>query len=200
VQYVRAEMRVGRGASHAQGSAGPKAVSPPSGVAVPRAEYGSRAAAAGRARRVRRSATEAWLDEHDARRPWTRADLRSRNDDLAEPAVAAGGGLEAVLEATGLRTRDNVLRLIDPAILVRALENDAAASAAAQPQRERLRRLVPDHELLRRRAAGEPLRRLGAEYGVAHTTLGRYFARPAVKRQLRALARRLPPPRSSPAQ
>jgi hypothetical protein len=55
-----------------------------------------------------------------------------------------------------------------------------------------LRRLVPDHELVRRRAAGEPLRRLAASYGVAHTTLGRYFARPGVARQLRELARRLP--------
>jgi len=156
-------------------------------------EQARRVAAAGRAPRVRRSASEAWLDAHDARRPWTRADLRSGNDELAEPAVAAGGGLEAVLEATGLRTRANVLRLIDPAILVRAFENDAAASAAAQPQRERLRRLVPDRELLRRRAAGEPLRRLAGDYAVAHTTLGRYLARPTVKRQLRELAPRLPP-------
>ncbi len=148
---------------------------------------------------LRRSAYEAWLDEHDASLPLTRADLRSRSDELAEQAVASGGGIEAVIEATGLRTRENVLRLIDPAILVRAFDNEAAAAAAAEPERDRLRRLVPDHQLLRRRAAGEPLRRLAAEYGVAHTTLGRWFARPKVGRQLRALTRRLPAIRASDA-
>jgi hypothetical protein len=157
-----------------------------------RQEQARRAAMAERAPRVRRSAYEAWLDEHDARRPWTRTDLRSGSDDLAESAVASGGGIEAVTGATGLRTRENVLRLIDPAILVRAFENDAAANADGEPERDRLRRLVPDPELLRRRAAGETVRRLAAEYGVAHTTLGRYFARPEVARQLRELARRLP--------
>jgi len=151
---------------------------------------------AGRAPRVRRSRYAEWLDERDARRPLTRADLRSGGDDLAERAVAAGGGMEAVLEATGLRTRENVLRVIDPAILVRAFANDAAAEGARTPERERLRRLLPDPELLQRRAAGESLRRLAAEYRVSHTTLGRYFARPQVARQLRALARRSPPART----
>lgn len=157
-------------------------------------ERARRAAAAGRSapRRPRRSAYEAWLDERDAGLPLTRADMRSRSDELAERAVASGGGIEGAIEATGLRTRENVLRLIDPAILVRAFDNEAAAAAAAEPERDRLRRLVPDHELLRRRAAGEPLRRLAAEYGVAHTTLGRWFARPGVARQLHELARRLP--------
>jgi hypothetical protein len=51
-------------------------------------------------------------------------------------------------------------------------------------RRRRLRRLVPDVELVRRRVAGETLRVLAADYGVAHTTLGRYFARPEVVRQL----------------
>jgi len=37
----------------------------------------------------------------------------------------------------------------------------------------RLRTLVPDAELIRRRAAGEPLRELASDYEVAHTTLGR---------------------------
>jgi hypothetical protein len=142
--------------------------------------------------RPRRSAHQAWLDERAARRPPTRAELRSRSDQLAERAVASGGGIEAVIEATGLRSRENVLRLIDPAILVRAFDNEAAIAAAAEPGRDRLRRLVPDHQLLRRRAAGEPLRRLAAECGVAHTTLGRWFARPEVASQLRELARRLP--------
>jgi hypothetical protein len=154
-----------------------------------------RAAAAGRAaerrllQELRRGAKE-----QAARLPLARADLRSRSNELAEGAVATGGGIEAVIEATGLRTRENVLRLIDPVILVRAFDNEAAAAATAEPARDRLRRLVPDHELLRRRAAGEPLRPLAAAYGVAHTTLGRWFARPEVARQLRQLRRRLPPP------
>ncbi len=38
-------------------------------------------------------------------------------------------------------------------------------------RRRRLRRLVPDAELIRRRAAGEPLRELARDYEVAHTTL-----------------------------
>ncbi len=37
-----------------------------------------------------------------------------------------------MLEATGLGTRDNLLRSIDPAILKRALDNDAARAAAAE--------------------------------------------------------------------
>jgi hypothetical protein len=149
------------------------------------------AAAAAFRHRPRRTAYEAWLDEGEARLPPLRADLRSRNDELAERAVEAGGGIEAVVEATGLRTRENVLRALDPAILVRAFDN-AAASTAAPPDRARLRRLVPDPELVRRRAAGEPLRRLACDYGDAHTTLGRWFDRPEVARQLHELGRRLP--------
>jgi hypothetical protein len=123
-------------------------------------------------------------------------DLRSRNDELAERAVEAGGGIEAVIEATGLRTRENALRAIDPTILVRAFDN-AATSPAAPPDQARLRRLVPDPELVRRRAAGETLRRLARDYGVAHTTVGRWFARPEVARQLHKLRRR--PPTAAPA-
>jgi lambda repressor-like predicted transcriptional regulator len=119
-------------------------------------------------------------------------DLRSQNDELAERAVEAGGGIEAVIEATGLRTRENVLRAIDPAILVRAFDNDAAS--AGPVDRARLRRLLPDPELVRRRAAGETLRRLARDYGVAHTTLGRWFARPEVAKQLHELRRRLRAP------
>jgi hypothetical protein len=48
----------------------------------------------------------------------------------------------------------------------------------------RLRRLEPDAELVRRRAEGESLRELGGDYGVSHTTLSRYFARPTVARQV----------------
>lgn len=146
-------------------------------------------AAGAAARGRRRSASAAWLDHRDARLPLSRADLHSRNDELAAQTVAAGGGVQAVIEATGLRTRENVLRLIDPVILVQALDNDAAASALAEPARDRLRRLVPDPELVRRRAAGETLRLLAVDYGVAHTTLYRYFQRPEVARQLRQAAR-----------
>jgi len=49
----------------------------------------------------------------------------------------------------------------------------------------RLRRLEADHELVRRRAAGKTLRELACDYGVAHTTLSRYFARPEVAKQLK---------------
>lgn len=49
----------------------------------------------------------------------------------------------------------------------------------------RLRRLQADAELVRRRAGGETLRELAVEYGVSHTTLSRYFARPDVAGQLR---------------
>src|SRR5437879_4073849 len=84
----------------------------------------ARQAAAPRPRR--RSADQVWLDEHDQRRPLTRAQLGSRNDQLAAQAVAAGGGLEAVIEATGLRTRANVLRLIEPAIVLQALAQETA--------------------------------------------------------------------------
>jgi len=80
--------------------------------------------------------------------------------------------------------------VIDPAILLRAFENDAAAAADAEPSWDRLRRLLPDPDLIRRRAAGEPLRTLARDYQVAHTTLARYFKRPDVARQLRT-ARRL---------
>ena len=151
------------------------------------------AAAAAAAHRPRRSDYAGWIDERDKRLPLLRSDLRSGNDELAERAVEAGGGVEAVIEATGLRTRENVLRAIDPAILVRAFDN-AAASAGGPPDRARLRRLLPDPELVRRRAAGETLRRLAYDYGVAHTTLGRWFARPEVARQLHELRRRLQAP------
>lgn len=55
-------------------------------------------------------------------------------------------------------------------------------------RRRRLRRLVPDEALIRRRAAGEPLRELACDYDVAHTTLGRYFERPEVAKQLKEAA------------
>ena len=133
---------------------------------------------------------EAWLDERDTARPLTRADLHSRSDDTAAAVAALGGGIEAIVEATDPRSRENVLRLIDPAILVRAFANDGDAAAVAEPNRDRLRRLVPDPALVRRRAAGESLRALARDYQVAHTTLARYFRRPQVARQLHTARQR----------
>jgi len=78
-----------------------------------------------------------WLDERDARVPLTRADLWSRNDEAAARAVAAGGGMQALIEATGLRTIENVLALIDPAILAGAQENDAAPAPATESSEPR---------------------------------------------------------------
>ena len=157
-------------------------------------------AAAGASPR-RASDYERWLDEQDLRLPLTRADLRSRADETAAAAVARGGGVEAVIATTGLRTRLNVLGTIEPAVLVRAFANDAARRAArhaAPPEQARLRRLQPDRELLQRRAAGEPLRALARDYDVTHTTLGRYFARPKVAAQLSTLAGRPKPEAAKP--
>jgi hypothetical protein len=67
---------------------------------------------------------ESWLDEHDARTPLARAEQYSQSDREAAVVVAGGGGLQAVIDATGLRTIDNVVRLVDPAILRQALDND----------------------------------------------------------------------------
>ena len=49
----------------------------------------------------------------------------------------------------------------------------------------KLRKLSPDPALFRRRAAGEPLREIAAGYGVSHTSLSRYFARPEAAKELR---------------
>ena len=53
----------------------------------------------------------------------------------------------------------------------------------------RLRRLTPDAELFRRRAAGETVRELAPDYGVSHTTLSRFFARPEAGRELKRAER-----------
>ena len=49
----------------------------------------------------------------------------------------------------------------------------------------RLRRLIPDAELFRRRAAGETVRELAPDYHVSHTTLSRFFARPEARKELK---------------
>jgi hypothetical protein len=61
------------------------------------------------------------------------ADLYSQNDDTAARVVAEGGGMQAVIAATGLHTRENVLGLIDPAILKQALDNDLLAQVPPPP-------------------------------------------------------------------
>jgi hypothetical protein len=71
--------------------------------------------------------------------------------------------------------------------LGRYFERPEVAKQQRHARRRRLRKLVPDAELIRRRAAGEPLRELTSDYDdVAHTTLGRYFKGPEVAKQLRA--------------
>jgi hypothetical protein len=152
------------------------------------AEYLSR-------RRAPRSEYEAWVDERRAPRPpLSRADRHTTHDQIAARVVSAGGGIEDVIEATDLRTLSNVAGL-DPVIVAQAFDNDLLERAQPSPLavkwRRRPRRLVPDPQLLRRRAAGEPLRTLAADYGVAHTTLGRFFALPEIKTQLRQTAQQL---------
>ncbi len=60
-------------------------------------------------------------------------DRHSWNDETAAHVVAAGGGMQAVIAAAELRTRENVLGLIDPTILAHALDNDALAQAQPPP-------------------------------------------------------------------
>jgi hypothetical protein len=125
----------------------------------------------------------------------TRAELHNTYDKEAEQVVAAGGGIQAVIAVTELPTLEAVAHNIDPVILVGAFDNDALERAQPRPPAlkhgPRLRRLTPDADLLRRRAAGEPLRTLSCDYHVAHTTLARYFARPEIKKQLRQTAQQL---------
>jgi hypothetical protein len=140
--------------------------------------------------RTRRDGYSVWLDERDApRRPTTHADRHNTYDKEAEAVVAAGGGIQALLAATELPTLQAAANSIDPELLTQAFDNDALARAEprllALTFLPRLRRLVADTQLLRRYAAGEPLRALAADYDVAHTTLVRFFARPEIERELR---------------
>ena len=64
------------------------------------------------------------------------------------------------------------------------LRAEQPAAAASRKRDRRLRRLTPDAELFRRRAAGETLRQLAPTYGVSHTTLSRFFARPQAGKEL----------------
>jgi hypothetical protein len=117
------------------------------------------------------------------------------NDDLAETVVAAGGGVDQVIDVTGLRTRENALHSVDAQIMRRALANDAKFPSNARPDERGLRRLVPDSELIRRGATKEPLRSIAADYGVCHTTILRYFKRPEVAKQVLRAQRRRDRPR-----
>jgi hypothetical protein len=142
-----------------------------------------------------RDQDETVLNEHDApRRPPTRADEHNTFDVIAKRVVAAGGGTQAVIDANELRTLKQLVDLIDPAILTQAFANDALQlpqPPLAPKPRPRPRRLVPDAALIRRRAAGEPLRQLAHDYQVNHTTLSRYLARTEINRQLQYTRRRL---------
>jgi len=148
----------------------------------------------------RRSRRSSYEDEHDAPKGSHSRAGYSQSDDTAEAVVAAGGGLEQVIEATGLRTPDNALRNIDAQIMQRALANDTRFPSNTRPDNKGLRRLVPDSELIRRRAAKEPLRYIAPDYNVSHTTLLRYFKRPEVSKQLLRTQRRRDPPRGGPSQ
>ena len=93
-------------------------------------ERSARAAASNAApRRGSAPSPPAW-DERTVRRPVPRGDFRTLNDQVADGVVAAGGGIQDVIDATGLHTEKNVVRLIDAAILKRALDNDALKPAA----------------------------------------------------------------------
>jgi hypothetical protein len=138
---------------------------------------------------------EALLNEHEApRRPPTHADEHNTFDVIAKRVVAAGGGTQAVIDANELSTLKQLVDLIDPAILTQAFANDALQlpqPPLAPKPRPRPRRLIADASLIRRRAAGEPLRQLAHDYQVNHTTLSRYFARTEVNRQLQHTRRQL---------
>jgi len=121
--------------------------------------------------------------------------LHSTYDQEALQVAAAGGGTQALLAKTELPTLESAADQIDPVILAQIFDNQALERAQHQPLmltwRPRLRRLVPDSQLLRRRANGEPLRTLAPDYAVAHSTLARFFAQPKIKHQLRETAQQL---------
>ena len=133
----------------------------------------------------RRSEFEAWLDSRDEPSGLTSQDRMSRNDELAAQTVAAGGGVQELIEATGFRTRLGVYESIDPQVVEQALANDDRPPSRDWMAASTSRRLVPDRALIYRRAAGESLRRLAEDYKVSPSTLSRFFARPEVAEELR---------------
>jgi hypothetical protein len=140
---------------------------------------------------------QAWLDERDGPRGMSSRKRFNENYVLAEREVEAGGGLQQVIDATHLSV-ENALRNIDAQLMRRALANDTKFPSNTRPDDRGLRRLVPDSELIRRRAAKEPLRSIAPDYGVHHTTVLRYFKRPELAKQLLRTQRRRDPPRGSP--
>jgi len=81
----------------------------------------------------RRGGYAAWLEERDAAVPLPVPTCTAKTTTGPPASFAAGGGMQAVIEATGLRTHENALRLLDAAILAHALDNDAAPASAADP-------------------------------------------------------------------
>jgi lambda repressor-like predicted transcriptional regulator len=112
-------------------------------------------------------------------------DCVSRNDQLAAKTVAAGGGIQELIEATGLPTRMAVYESIDPGLGVEALANDAQRPPSGRQGAGSSRRFTPSPALIARRAAGESLRSLAVDAGVSAATLSRAFARPEVAEKVR---------------
>lgn len=136
---------------------------------------------------LRRSDYEEWLDERERPRGLSSTERMSINDELAAQVVAAGGGIQELIEATGLRTLRNVCVLINPQIVVSADANDRRRKN--QPATGN--GFEPTPELIRRRAAGESLRSLAEDSGRSYSTLSRAFARPWVAQLVQAEERRL---------
>ena len=99
---------------------------------------------------------------------------------------------EARSFVAALRSRDaHIPWYSEVSSLVRLWCVKRRARMGAMKRRRRLRKLVPDAELIRRRAAGETLRELAPDYDVTHTTLGRYLERPEVRKELKQAAEQL---------
>ena len=147
----------------------------------------------------RRARQQAARDRELAARHGTPEDRVSRNDELAAQTVAAGGGVQELIEATGLRTRLGVYESIDPQIVEQARSNDDRRPSRDWMAAGTFRRLVPDAALIYRRAAGESLGRLAEDYKVSRSALSRFFARPDVAEELRLQQLKLQEQRSDEA-
>lgn len=137
-QAERAARRQARAQQAAERQGAASARTTPADLARPGgSSVDSRPRPSGTPSRGVRSAVEATPDGcadslggRDPGVPRTRTNSPSRGEERAALAVAAGGAMRAVIEATGLRTRENVLALVDPEILERAQENDAGLPPA----------------------------------------------------------------------
>ena len=112
--------------------------------------------------------------------------LEGRNDGYVYPTASTVTPVRAA--------RDIVIGRRLSALLTRTgrLDRRAIKSLADEMRANgRIRaKMLPDF-LLRRRASGEPLRLLARDYQVTHTSLGRYFGRPAVASELKQTERLL---------